>query len=111
MKQTVLEDIIDYVKPKKKRLVTKKRVVMALNIASRLLGLAVAKQPMLAPLTGILEQLLQPSSKEDDPDEARRVLARIKNLKTKMSKASDIEQRTLRAQIDALYGRLTEVEV
>ena len=108
MKQTVLEDIIDAVKPKKKRIVTKKRVVMALNIASRLLGLAVIKQPMLAPLTGILEQLLQPSSNEGDPDEASRVLARIRQLKTKVSKASDIEQRTLKAQIDALYGLLTE---
>ena len=110
MKQTVLEDIIDYVKPKKKRVVTKERVVMVLNIASRLLGLAVVKQPMLAPLVGVLDQLLQPSSREDDPDEARRVLTCIKRLKTKMLKASDIEQRTLKAQIDALYGLLTESE-
>lgn len=111
---TVLETIIDGLKPKKKRLITKKNVVHVLGIASRLLAFAVVKQPALIPVHGLLEELLKPApinngaDAEDAELHAKRVLRRIAALKTKMTTTNDIEQRKIKEQIDALYDLLTE---
>ena len=107
--RTVLEDIIETVRPKKKRLITKKRVVMALNVASEMLGVLKFQQPALAPLHGVLTTLLQPVDVEN-PDVAQRTITRIKNLKRKMASASDAEQQQIKVQIDTLYELLVGEE-
>ncbi len=105
--QTVLESIIDSVKPKKKRIITKRRVLSVLNIASRLLAVTLVSQPALAPLQGILEELLKPAP-DNDPDHGQKIMARIRKLKAKMVGVSDIEQQVLKREIEALVGLLTD---
>lgn len=109
---TVLETIIDGIRPKKKKMFTTKNVVHALNIASKVMSVAVVTQPALVPLQGVLTELLKPSPVADDEEmklHARRVLQRIATLKQKLASANDIEQRKIKEQLEALYDLLADV--
>lgn len=107
MSQTVLESIIDGLRPRRRKLITKERAVGALQLASRLMGVAVTRQPALVPIQGILEMLLQPTS-NDAPLHEERVLGRIKKLRARMRGSNDIEQQQLRREIDALCALLID---
>jgi hypothetical protein len=107
--RTVLEDIIDNVKPKRKRVVTVERVVAVLNIASRLLSGPLSKHPIAAPLSFGVQLLLEPSSvirEESKPanetDFTAQILNRIQALEAKMPHVSEVEQQLLKREIAAL---------
>ena len=109
MSHTVLESILDTLKPRKKKLVTKKNVVMALSLATKLIGISLLKTPALAPVYNILDELLKPAA-NDNSEKSQWVLMRIKKLKTKLATVSDVEQRKVKEQIDALYDLFSDDE-
>ena len=106
--QTVLEEIIENAQRSSVG-INKGNAVIAFRIALGLLGRSLTRQPALAPLCGIFEELLKPAANQP-PDHAQLVLARIKKLKAKHATASDIEQRKIKEQIDQLFELLVEEE-
>lgn len=105
---TVLEQIVRDLKPSRKRAAfSSHSIVSAIGIAAKLLPFAVAKQPVLAPLQGVLEELLKPAN--EDPTAAQQIIIRIRGLRAKMKAATnDIEQRRLKEQIEVLFDLLID---
>jgi hypothetical protein len=104
--ETVLESIVHNLKPRRHTF-SAHNVVQALGIAAKLLPLAVIRQPALAPLQGVIDELLRPAS--SDPTANDRIIMRIRGLKARMRLATnDIEQRRLKEQVDVLFDLLID---
>lgn len=107
--QTVLESILDAVKPPKKPRLSKQSAVKALTLASKLLAVFAAKQPAFLPVMSVVEELLKPAP-VNDPEHVTRVVARIKKLKTKAIGANDIEQAQIKREIEALINLIDDTD-
>jgi hypothetical protein len=105
--RVLLDDLIEDLKPRRRRGPTRKRVVVGLNLATSMLAHLVLRRPALAPLFQALAALLQPSEGAAS-GEAERVLAHIRRLRGRLRLATTDEETTrLRQQIDTLTDLLT----
>ncbi len=103
--RTVLDDVLDTVKPKK-RFFTRDRVSSAATVAAQLLSLVVLKRPGLAPLQAALTALLAPSKNSTTAANSLQLVGKIRQVREQLVDANEEDQVRLKAQLDLLLSML-----
>jgi len=96
---------------RRKKFWTKGRAVAAVSIMSQLVAVLVTKRPSLAPLHAALTTLLAPTEGREsveDPNNVGAILQRIRELRGRMTAATQPEQERLKAQVEALVDLVTD---
>lgn len=104
--RVVLEDIIEAIKPRRKRFFTRERIVTAAGVAAQILSVVVLKRPGLAPLQAALTALLSPSRNPGDIPDDSQLVYKIREIRALLAEADEAEQVRLRAQLDLLVSML-----
>lgn len=98
---------------KRRKFITKKRIKSAVEIITTLLPAVISAKPGLAPLSGVLDTLLQQIDNDTPPPVAdassKRLRQRIKELKAQHGTTQDTaEAAKLRQKLDNLYDLLLD---
>lgn len=96
---------------RRKKFWTKGRAVAAVSIMSQLVAVLVTKRPSLAPLQTALTTLLAPTEEQapvEGATEVGAILRRIRELRGRMTSATQPEQERLKAQVEVLVDLATE---